>query len=80
MDRYHMDDIREKTNYELHQPMKNISMRVLAGFALACEHGARWHGSEIQAGYARVRVDEILKGYENLELDIPAGEGGTTLG
>jgi hypothetical protein len=25
-------------------------------------------------------VDEVLKGYEGLELDIPAGEGETTRG
>jgi hypothetical protein len=60
--------------------MKNISMEMAVGFALPAKPGACFHGCQIQAGYARVRVDEILKGYENLELDIPAGEGGTTLG
>jgi hypothetical protein len=47
MDRYPVDDIREKKNCELHQPMKNISMRVAISFALACEPGARWHSGEI---------------------------------
>ena len=60
--------------------MKNISMKVAVGFALACEPGARWHGGEIQAGYAHVGVDEVLPGYESLELDIPGAEGEMTLG
>ena len=80
MDCYPVDDIREKTNCELHQSMKNISMKVVVGFALACEPGARWHGGDIPAGYARVGVDEVLPGYETLELDIPAAEGEMTLG
>ncbi|KAK1679472.1 hypothetical protein QYE76_040320 [Lolium multiflorum] len=41
MDHYPMDDIMEKTNCELHQSMKNISMKVAVGFALTCEPGAR---------------------------------------
>jgi hypothetical protein len=55
--------------------VKNISMKVAVGFALACERRARWHGADIEAGYARVRVDEIVHGYESLELDIPGVEG-----
>src|SRR5664279_3220599 len=58
--------------------MKNISMKVAVDFALACEPGARWHGGEIPAGYARFGVDEVLPGYETLELDIPAAEGEIT--
>ena len=79
IDRYPVDDIREKTNCELHQSMKNISMKVAVGFALACEPGARWHGSEIHSSYARVRVDEVVPGYDALELDIPGAEGEMTL-
>jgi hypothetical protein len=39
MDRYPMDDVREKTNCELHQAMKNISMKVAVGYALPCGPG-----------------------------------------
>ena len=63
MDRYPVDDLGEKRNCQLHQSMKNISMKVAEGFALACEPRARWHGGEIQAGYARVGVDEVLPRY-----------------
>ncbi len=80
MARYPVDDITERENCELHQSMKNISMKVAVGFALPSEPGACFHGGQILAGYARVRVDEGLKGYETLELDIPAGEGEMTLG
>jgi hypothetical protein len=34
MDRYPVDDISKKTNYEMHIPMKNISMKVAVGYVL----------------------------------------------
>ncbi|KAK1686253.1 hypothetical protein QYE76_047101 [Lolium multiflorum] len=64
MDRYPVDDISEKTNCELHQPMKNISLRVATSFALACEPGARWHGSEIEAGASNELPRIIEEGYK----------------
>jgi hypothetical protein len=59
--------------------MKNISMKVAVGYALSYEPGVSWHGREIPVGYARVRVDEIVSGYESLELDIPGLEDERTL-
>jgi hypothetical protein len=79
MDRYPVDDITDKTNYELHQATKNISMKVAVGYALSCEPGVSWHGREIPVGYAHVEVDEIVSGYESLELDIPGPEDERTL-
>ena len=79
MDRYPVDNITEKTNCELHLKMKNISMKVATGFALPCGPGVLWHGNEIPAGYARVGVDEIQRGYEELDLDFPTPEGERTL-
>ena len=78
--RYPVDDIKEKTNCELHQKMKNISMKVAVGFALPNEPEGTIHVNPIPAGYARVGVDEVLPGYDSLELDIPGGEGEETLG
>jgi len=80
MARYPVDDITEKKMCDLHQSMKNISFKVAVGFALPSEPGARFHGSQIPAGYARVGVDEVLKGYESLELDMAGGDGEKTLG
>ena len=79
MARYHVDDITERKNCELHQSMKNISMKVAVGFALPSEPGACFHGCQIPVGYAHVGVDKVMKGYESLELDVPAGEGETIL-
>jgi hypothetical protein len=80
MDRYPVDDIRDKTNCELHQSMKNISMKVEVDFALPCEPGVPWHGREIRDGYDHVEVDEVVPRYEYLDLDIPRPEEETTFG
>jgi hypothetical protein len=80
MDRYPVDDIRDKTNGEMHQSMNNISMKVEVVHALPYGPREVRHGCEIRAGYARVGVDAIVPGYESLELDIPAPEEETTLG
>jgi hypothetical protein len=55
---YPMDGIKESTSCELHQRMKNISMKVAVGQALPSSPDVRWHGREILAGYAKVGVDE----------------------
>jgi hypothetical protein len=80
MDRYPMDDISGKTSCEMHQSMKNISMKVAVGYALPSGPGQIWHGREIRAGYARVGVDAIVLGYESLELDVAGPEEETTHG
>ena len=41
---------------------------------------ARWHGREIAAGYAKFTVDEIVMGFESMELHIAGPEGERTLG
>jgi hypothetical protein len=55
MDRYPVDDIRGKTNCEMHQSMKNISMKVAVGYALPSGPGQLWHGREIRASYVVAR-------------------------
>jgi hypothetical protein len=80
MDHYPMDDISEKTSCEMHVPMKNISMKVAVGYVLPSGPEQRWHGREIRAGYARVRVDAIVPGYESLELDVAGPKDEATLG
>jgi len=80
MDRYPVDDIREKTSCELHVGVRNLSLKAADGYALSCESTARWHCNPIPDGYGRVGVDRILPGYESLELDIPGAEDERTLG
>jgi hypothetical protein len=77
---YPVDGIKDAISCELHQKLKNISMKVAVGYALPCTPGARWHGRDIQAGYARVGVDEVVHPFESLELEIHGAEGETTLG
>ena len=79
MDRYPMDNIREKTPCELHVPVRNLSFKAANGYALSCDDKALWHFNKIPVGYGRVGVDEIMDGYHDLELDIPGAEGERTL-
>jgi hypothetical protein len=65
---YPVDEIKGKTHCELHQSMKNISMKVAVSYALSCEPGVTWHSRQIPDGYAHVGVDEIVPRYESLEL------------
>jgi hypothetical protein len=78
--RYPVDDVRVTKDCELHQPMKNMSFKVAIGTALPCLTDALHHGNAILAGYARVTVDDIVPGYEDLEIDIPTPEGDVKLG
>jgi hypothetical protein len=64
-----VDDVQDMMKEcELHQ-MRNISCKVAICTALPCKHGALHHGNPIAAGYARVTVDDVLEGYEDLEID-----------
>jgi hypothetical protein len=76
---YPVDGIKESTSCELHQRMKNISMKVAGGQALPSVPDVRWHGYEISTGYAKVRVDEIVPGFHDMELDIAGPEDERTL-
>ena len=77
---YPVDGIKESTSCELHQKFKNISMKVAVGQALPSGPDARWHGREIPAGFAKVGVDEIMTGFNDMELDIAGPEDERTLG
>ena len=46
-------------------------IKVAVGYALPCRPNARWHGGEIQASNARLGVDEIVVGFDDMEIDIP---------
>jgi hypothetical protein len=74
------NDVREMTNCELHQPMKNMTFKVASGDALPCLPEALHHGNPIRAGYAHVSVLDIVPGIEDLELDFATPEGDVRLG
>jgi hypothetical protein len=77
---YPVDRIKESISCELHQRMKNISIKVAVRQALPSGPDVRWHGREIPAGYAKVGMDEIVMGFHDMELDIAGPEDERTLG
>ena len=77
---YPVDDITEKTNYELHAPMRNISYPVARGYALPHQPGATFHFGEVPAGFASVGVTKVMAPFHSMDLDIPGAEGEKTLG
>ena len=62
----------------LYYPIGNMSMKVAIGSALP--PGALHHNNPIQDGYARVTVEDIVQGFEDLEIDIATPEGEKRLG
>ncbi|KAK1685267.1 hypothetical protein QYE76_046115 [Lolium multiflorum] len=76
--RYPVDDIKEMKACHLYYPIGNMSMKVATGSALP--PGALHHNNPIPDGYARVTVEEIVQGFEDLDIDIATPEGATRLG
>lgn len=77
---YPVDYVTEKTDCELHVPMRNISVKVADGYVYPPQEGATHHHLPIPAVCALVGVDSIVTGYETMELDFPGGEEEKTLG
>ena len=77
---YPVDFITEKKTCELHEAVRNISLKAAVGYALTCESTALYRDNEIPAGYARVGVDHVEPGYESLELHFPGEDDERKLG
>ena len=60
--------------------MRNISLKVVIGYALPNEPEANYHNGDIPAGYARVEVDEIMSGFETMNFVFPGGDEEKTPG
>ena len=58
----------------LYQQRKKIKL-VTHGIAEVPIQGGTIHGMPISEGYARVMVDQVEKGWEYLDLEIPGGDG-----
>ena len=78
--RYHVDAITESQHCHLMAQWQNFKVKAAVGSVLPTEPGATYHCRPIPEGYARVMVDEITEGFEDLQLDHPTGEGETRLG
>src|SRR4051812_30744244 len=57
----------------------NLKVKAAVGSVFPNEPGATFHCRPIPEGYAKVMVDEITEGFEDLSLDHPTGEGETRL-
>jgi len=76
---YPVDEITQLTSCALQTCSKNLRFTVAYGSAMSSTPGEVYHGQEISAGYAKVGVKEVCNDWKNLELDIPGGDGETTL-
>jgi hypothetical protein len=72
---YPMDDITMRTSYELLSQQRKKIKIVAHGIAEVPAQGGTIHGVPIPEGYARVMVDQVGKGWEDLDLKIPGGDG-----
>ena len=74
-----MDEITQRTPCALQTCSKNLRFTAAYGSAMPSTPGKVYHGQEIPAGYAKVGFEEVCNDWKNLELDIPGGDGETTL-
>jgi hypothetical protein len=58
---------------------RTASVKVAVGYVYPSEDGAMHHHMPIPPGCVRVGVDEVVPGFETVELDIPRGEDERTL-
>ena len=77
---YLVDAITESQNCHLMTQWINMKVKAAVDSVFPTEPGATFHCRPIPEGYARVMVDEIMEGFEDLQLDHPTSEGETRLG
>ncbi|EEC83563.1 hypothetical protein OsI_29207 [Oryza sativa Indica Group] len=53
---------------------------VAYGMTKRVKEGQKWHCNDIPHGYVPVEVEQVVAKWEDLELDIPGGDGETKLG
>ena len=75
-----MDDITVRTPCELLFPLRKKLEVVAHGVAKVPVQCGTIHGMTIPEGNARVMVDRVEKGWEDLDLEIPGGDGEEELG
>jgi hypothetical protein len=73
--RYPVDAIMEREHCELMMKCHNLILKVAVGYVLHPRPDATFHFAPIPDGFAVVGVDEVMNGFEGLELDYPTGEG-----
>ena len=74
--RYPVDSITEAEHCVLMAKCQNLTLKAAVGFVLPPRAEGTFHCRPIPHGYAIVTVDEIMEGFEGLELDYPTGRAG----
>jgi hypothetical protein len=73
--RYPVDSITENEHCVLMAKCHNLTFKAAVGYVLHPRAGGTFHCRSIPDGFAIVGVDEIMGGFEGLELEYPTGEG-----
>ena len=71
-----VDDITEMTPCELHVKVVNITIKAAVGYVKPIGPEPTHHGRPVPRGYAVAGVDEVMNGFERVQLDHPEGEDG----
>ena len=77
---YPVDAITESQNCHLMTQWMNLKVKAAVGSVYPTKPDTTFHCRPIPEGYAKVMVDEITEGFEDLRLDHPTGEGEYRLG
>ena len=77
---YLVDASMESQNCHIMTRWMNLKVKAAVGSVYPTEPGATFYCQPIPEGYARVIVDEIMEGFEDLLLDHPTAKGETRLG
>jgi hypothetical protein len=77
-----VDDIDKLTACELHIPNDDGTVMVATGVVGPIDRikTPRIDGVVIPDGYASVSMDKAVRGFEDVPLDIPGGDGSATVG
>ena len=78
--RHPVDQITQRTACELHVRTRNLSVPVAYGMVSPIQPGQTVHCREIPNGFAPVEVEQVVSTYNDMELEIPGGDGETKLG
>ena len=73
---YPVDTITEVQHCKIMMNWQNLTLKAAVSSIVPTEPDGTFHCRPIPHGYAVVTVDEVMKGFEELKLDHPTGEGG----
>ena len=71
---YTVDTITEAEHCQLMTKCQNLTLKAAVGSVAPPQPDRTFHCRPIPHGYAVVMVDEVMEGFEELELDHPTGE------